>query len=485
MGDGEAVSSERPLSPASRLFHSPRFNCYIIAIMGCKTSINPDVVKAGLEQTLLKHPRFSSKLVVDGNKCFGKKKWRRTAVNLEDHVIVPVVDPKTELPDRFVEDYISNLTTTPLDLSKPLWEVHLLNIKTSDAEAVGVFRIHHSLGDGASLVSLLLACTRKTSDPEALPTIPVKKRAGSTHSGRFWWFLLAIWYLIRLICNTLVDLLLFVATILFLKDSKTPIKGAAGVELNTKKFVHRTVSLDDIKLVKSAMNMTINDIVLGITQAGLSRYLNRRYSEDEKDGQPKQWKCHAPKSSRLRACILVNLRQAAGIQELADMMAKGSKTRWGNLIGYMLLPFNIALHDDPLDYVQQAKATVDRKKLSLEAICTFLSAELVLRVFGVKVAAAITHKVLSNTTMAISSLVGPQEEISFYGHPMAYLAPSVYGHPHALTIHFQSYVNKMTITVAADPNVVPDPHQLCNDLEESLKLIRDSVVKKGLIKDVV
>ena len=64
MGDGEASSGGQPLSPAARLFHSPRINCYIIAIMGCKTKINPDVVKAGLEQTLLKHPRFSSKLVI-------------------------------------------------------------------------------------------------------------------------------------------------------------------------------------------------------------------------------------------------------------------------------------------------------------------------------------------------------------------------------------------------------------------------------------
>lgn len=51
------------MSPAARLFHSSRFNCCIISIMGIKTTINPDIVKAGLTETLLKHPRFSSKLV--------------------------------------------------------------------------------------------------------------------------------------------------------------------------------------------------------------------------------------------------------------------------------------------------------------------------------------------------------------------------------------------------------------------------------------
>ncbi|KAG6649967.1 wax ester synthase/diacylglycerol acyltransferase 5-like isoform X2 [Carya illinoinensis] len=422
MGDHVKASrsshhDEEPLSPAARFFHTPRFNLYIIAIVGFKTSFNTDVIKAGLEQTLVKHPRFSSKMVVEGNKYCKNKKWTQTKVNLEDHIIVPELDPNIDFPDRFVEDYVSNVTRTPLDLSKPLWELHLLNIKTSDAGAVGVFRIHHSMGDGASLISLLLACTRKTSDPVALPSVPVKKRARSTFNSRdgFWWFFLAIWLFLRLIWNTMVDVFLFVATTLFLKDMKTPIKGAPGVELNVKKFVHRTVSLDDIKLVKNAMNMTVNDVVVGITQAGLSRYLNRRYSEEKKDGPVKQSNSNIPKGIRLRAVILVNLRKSAGIQ----------------------------------------------------------------------VATAIICRALSNITMAISGVVGPQEEISFYGHPIAYLAPTVYGDPTALVIHYQSYVNKMTISLSVDPSVIPDPHDLCNDIEESLKLIRHAVVNKGLIKDVV
>lgn len=51
------------LSPAGRLFHSPSFNCYVIAILGCKTNINVEVIKEGLCHTLLKHPRFTSILV--------------------------------------------------------------------------------------------------------------------------------------------------------------------------------------------------------------------------------------------------------------------------------------------------------------------------------------------------------------------------------------------------------------------------------------
>lgn len=37
---------------------------------------------------------------------------------------------------------------------------------------------------------------------------------------------------------------------------------------------------------------------------------------------------------------------------------------------------------------------------------------------------------LANTTLSFSSMVGPAEKVEFYGHPIEYIAPSVYGHPH-------------------------------------------------------
>ena len=107
----------------------------------------------------------------------GEIKWVATEVNLDDHVVVPELESNIESPDKFVEDYISNLTKPKLDNSKPLWDLHLLNIKTSESEGVIVYRVHHSIGDGMSIMSLLLACSRKVSDPMALPTIPEMKKS--------------------------------------------------------------------------------------------------------------------------------------------------------------------------------------------------------------------------------------------------------------------------------------------------------------------
>lgn len=67
------------------------------------------------------------------------------------------------------------------------------------------------------------------------------------------------------------------------------------------------------------------------------------------------------------------------------MMEKNTKAKWGNWVGYILLPLNIGFKKDPLDYIRTAKAIIDRKKHSLEVLCTSAIANFVLRFFGVKV----------------------------------------------------------------------------------------------------
>lgn len=50
----------QPLSPVASLFHQPGSNVYIVAILGSKIKLQPDVIKPLLIHALLKHPRFSS-----------------------------------------------------------------------------------------------------------------------------------------------------------------------------------------------------------------------------------------------------------------------------------------------------------------------------------------------------------------------------------------------------------------------------------------
>ena len=64
---------------------------------------------------------------------------------------------------------------------------------------------------------------------------------------------------------------------------------------------------------------------------------------------------------------------------------RDGETKWGNFIGYIILPFSIMRCKKPLDYIRRAKAIAERKKNSLGAIFTYKGAEFIVKCFGIKV----------------------------------------------------------------------------------------------------
>ena len=194
----------------------------------------------------------------------GRLRWVPTTVNLDDHIIYPRLDAAAVArdPDRAVEDYVATLSTLPMDASRPLWEFHVLDFPTSEAAATTAIRVHHSLGDGMSLLTLFMACTRSAADPARLPAMPpTPARTGAiweqprppASAGALalaawaWSFAVLAWH-------TAVDVASFFATILFLRDPHTLFKRVNHAARQRKRLVHRGLSLDDVKFVKNAMN---------------------------------------------------------------------------------------------------------------------------------------------------------------------------------------------------------------------------------------
>ncbi|CAH2058768.1 unnamed protein product [Thlaspi arvense] len=471
----QEITTMEPLSPGSRLFISPGFYGVIVFTLGFKTRCDPSAIVEGIKNTWIKLPRFSSKVVND--KKNGETVWVPVSVRVEDHVVVPDLDHSSiENPDEFVEDYTSNIANTPMDMSRPLWEFHVLNIKTSNAESLGIGKFHHSLGDGMSLMSLLYASSRKMSDPEAFPTTAVTKK--HVESNNNWWFISSFWFIIRVIFTTFTELFKSLLTLCFLRDTKTPLMAKPGDRVRPRKVIHRIISFDDVKFVKNAMKLKVNDVLLGMTQAGLSRYLSKKYEDED----PMVEKKKNLEKIRLRGTVVVNLRPDTKIEDLADMMTKGSKCRWGNFIGIVIFPLWIRSEDDPLEYVRRAKSTMNKKKISMEALILYGLNKFTLKILGEKAVETITKRVFGHTTLTFSNVMGPNEEISFFNHPMSYVGASALVGPQALIIHFVSYVDKLIINLSVDTTVIPDPHLLCDDLIESLHIIKLAVVEKGLHK---
>uniref|UniRef100_N1QYV1 Uncharacterized protein n=1 Tax=Aegilops tauschii TaxID=37682 RepID=N1QYV1_AEGTA len=392
----DPTSDGEPVTPTARLMEP----IYIVVTLGLGCPVNLPVFSAGIAAQLARYPRFCSIQVTDESNG-GNPRWVRTVVNVDDHTIVPTLDPVAVAadPDGAVEDYLASLPALPMDRSRPLWDA---------------------------------------ADPTRLPAMPEQPaRTGAIYAprprskGGVLPFLAWAWSYLVLAWNTVVDVALFAATIAFLRDPHTPFKyvdhGAASS--SRRRFVHRSLPLEDVKFIKNAMDCTVNDVLVGATSAALSRYYFR--------------KSGANNTSKicLRSILLVDTRPTTSLQTYVDMIdsGKSNDVDWGNQLGYILLPFHLAIHDDPLAYVRKAKKTVDRKKSSLEVIFTCKMGESFLKMFGLKAGAFIFGRMFANTTLAFSNLVGPTEQIEFYGHPVVFIAPSVYGAPQALLVQCQSY----------------------------------------------
>ncbi|KAK7392978.1 hypothetical protein VNO78_21428 [Psophocarpus tetragonolobus] len=450
---------DEPLTPAGRLFLQEEMRQVIHCVIGLRNPIDVETVKSEIRNsTMLQHPRFTSLMVRDER---GVEHWRATQIEIEKHVVV-IEEAVGEAEDESaINSYLAQLSidTDALSVEKPLWEIHLLL-----AHKCLIFRIHHALGDGISLMSMLLASCRKLNDPHALPTIlhlPSSSAKAKTNPFSFSNLLLALWF-------CFVFALDFLLRCLWIRDSKTAVSGGAGVELWPRKIATATFSLQDMKTVKTAVNATINDVLFAVISSGLSRYLDYRAPNGLRDGV------------QLTGLAMVNLRKQQGLQELSNLMKSNSGARWGNKFGMILLPiyYHRSNTSDPLEYLKRAKKMIDRKKRSLEASFSYKIGDFVMSTVGPKFASLLNYRILCHTTFTISNVVGPQEEIMIGGNPITFLRANNSALPHALILNMVSYAGRADMQVQVAKDVIPDPEFLAKCFEDALLEMKLQVTAK-------
>lgn len=179
----------------------------------------------------------------------GRERWKKTEVDVDKHLIFPTFDSDHDNDnhdddEEFVNRYLADMAvSTPLDESKPLWEIHLL-----EARRVCVLRLHHALGDGISLMSLFLACCHRAGDPGKRPAPPRPAPVPARGVGeRLLAAAAAVWW-------SVVYIVEFMMRSLWVRDEKTGISGGAGVELWPRKAATASFKLDDMKVVKNAVH---------------------------------------------------------------------------------------------------------------------------------------------------------------------------------------------------------------------------------------
>jgi len=129
-----------------------------------------------IERRLLAFDRFRQR-VVPPRTPFGNYSWELDPhFDLRAHIhraAVPAPGDKAAL-----QNMMSDIISTPLDRSRPLWQYHLL--EGYQGGTVVASRMHHSIADGIALMRVLLSLTDLTPDSRRSPTRPKSRSRPST-----------------------------------------------------------------------------------------------------------------------------------------------------------------------------------------------------------------------------------------------------------------------------------------------------------------
>ncbi|HEV7977838.1 wax ester/triacylglycerol synthase family O-acyltransferase [Amycolatopsis sp.] len=186
---------------------------------------------------------------------------------------------------RELAELCAHIAGQPLDRSRPLWEMYVIE-GLADGEVAVLLKMHHASVDGVSGASLItyLAGLAPDSDP---PEPGQNGKENQPAPGQFSLLRNSVTSVAKLpfeVARLLPDLVgmvpQWVGKALHGKGMPVPFT-APRTSLNGTITGHRSVaytsvSLDDVKKVKNAFGVTVNDVVLAMCAGALRKFLEDR-----------------------------------------------------------------------------------------------------------------------------------------------------------------------------------------------------------------
>ncbi|KAJ0054383.1 hypothetical protein Pint_02264 [Pistacia integerrima] len=427
----ESITKE-PVSPTGQYLNSSALSLSILGVLEFEVPID-------------------NLPVVDEN---GEKQWKRVEVEFHNHVKMPIFPSglSPEFYDKYVDDYISKIGMEQFRRTRPLWEIHVIKYPTTTAAAVVIFKLHHSLGDGFSLMGALLSCLQRADNPSLPWTFPSvhlpSNRNGSNNNN----ILKSVSKVLSVISTTVSDFSWSIIKSTLVEDDKTPIRsGDGGIEFRPTTIATMIFSLDHIRQIKTKLRATINDVITGIIFLGTRLYM-QEMSQDSSKAQS-------------TAVILLNTRVFRGYESVKDMVKPNAKAPWGNRFAFLHVSIPHLTADatssNPLEFVLKAQQIISAKKSSLAVYLTAQLLEILKKFKGPEAAAGFIHGTLKNTSMGISNLMGPVEQMALANHPVRGLYFTVVGVPQSLCITIVSYTGKLRVAVGAEKGFIDTPKFKC------------------------
>lgn len=367
---------------------------------------------------------------------------------------------------------LADLSSTPLDFTKPLWQMHLVDgvlMKDGAPGSALIMRLHHCIGDGTALVAVAMRLMDTEPDaPIEIPS-PFKSRPQrsllATAAGAATWLLEEARGLVNVAIQEGAESLANPSRLLEIgatageyatdsasliaralakpNDPITPLKGKLGV---AKRVAwSQRYDLAEIKQMCAALNCKINDALAGALTGALRTYLLERGA--------------SPDGIDISAVVPVDLR------------ARGREFELGNAFGLVFLGMPVGI-SDPLQRLETVKQRMDELKQSNEAAFYYA----LLNLFGMTPRPVEDLAVAyfgTKATAVFTNVVGPRQQIYLAGQAveqMMFWVPQ--SGRLALGTSIYSYNGGVTLGVTSDAGIIPDPERIVAAFDAELELLK-------------
>lgn len=369
-----------------------------------------------------------------------------------------------------LDEMVAQIGSTQLDRSRPLWELWIIEGLANDRVAV-VHKIHHAMADGLAYLGFLTqGWQERAAADAALPPVaplPSSRRliweALKSHLKHDIWNL---WPIMKSFTGNMWRLYQRSRTEqeprinpLTAEFPRTRFNYALGVR---RGFSTCQLQLADIKALKNALGVTLNDVVLAVVAGALRRYF---IEHDELPATP----------------------LAIAIPVGAD--DPGVVRRMGNNVSTLFSMLHTQI-DDPMERVMAIRKHTEQGKADLAIFGKHQWGDLMQYVppglmtwscqrnFRLKPCNAPDFHPSSN--LAISNVPGPREVLSSEdGKLEALYSCGVLGEGMGLNITAWSYAEQLNISALACHKAIPDLQQLTQAIPAAVRELQEAVAQQN------
>jgi diacylglycerol O-acyltransferase / wax synthase len=349
---------------------------------------------------------------------------------------------------RALEELVSDLIAMPLDRSKPLWDVYLLEGYGKGCALL--VRMHHAIADGIALGRVLLSLTDSDGQPvEFAPGPPSDRGVGArlaalarpataalsagravAHEGTE--ALLHPERLDSLAHTVESDARAFAKFLLPGTDSQSALKGDLGVP---HRVAWATMSLATVRRTARAFDATVNDVLVAAVAGAVGEHLRARGDD----------------VAELHALVPFNLRP------LDEPLPRDL----GNRFGLVLLGLPVGI-EDPLERLHAVQEQMSAIKSSHEGAIAYGILGIIGRTPPL-VEERLVNFFSTKGTMVLTNVPGPRHPVTLAGTPVRGVlvwAPCSGGV--GMSVSVFSYAGKVSVGFLVDAGLVADPHPLAD-----------------------